>query len=116
MKLKERRKKWLKRVLATTPEERAARQHKNMLRRMANVNPRTHTSVGRIGRNDPCFCGNVCDGVFIDDGRGGKVEKPVKLKNCCIHKLQGRVGMTPELAAFQKKEQAYFDKYRRLPQ
>ena len=107
MKLKERRKRWLTNVLKRTPEERAARQHKNMLRRMANVNPRTHTSVGRIGRNDPCYCRNTYAGSDL----------PVKFKDCCWHKhVKAMQGMTPELAAFQKKEQAYFDKYRKLPQ
>jgi hypothetical protein len=116
MNLKQRRKNWLRGVLARTPEQSKKRRHRNLLKRMASICLRTHRSYAHIGRNDPCYCGNVYAGVLIDDGRGGKMEKPVKFKHCCMHK---HVGLsegehTPELVRYVNKQTAYFNKHRKV--
>ena len=100
MKFKERIKQAVKNLCERTPEDLDILQYRNMMKRMANINLRTHRSYTHIGRNDPCICGS------------GQ-----KFKVCCIHKYVGlRPGeKTPALTDKQKKENAYFKKHRRIP-
>ncbi len=118
--LKQRRVQWLQRVLNKTVEERKISMWQRLMRRMRNINPRTHTSYTHIGRNDPCPCGNVYAGIWLRDKFGASVkgekgedmEKPVKFKHCCISKYVGlKPGVvTPEMVAAQKKQKVYFEK------
>jgi hypothetical protein len=116
--LQQRRKTWLGNILNKTPEQIKDNEHKKLMKRMSKVNARTHTGNFFIGRNDPCYCGNVYAGILVDDGKGGKKEKPVKFKDCCLTKHVGLVEgeTTPEMEKSQKKQQVYFDKKRRLPE
>ena len=93
--LEQRRAAWLQRVLHKTPQQRDASLWAGLMRRMININPRTHTSHSHIGRNDPCPCGKVYPGVWRRDKYGNMLkgpdgeflEKPVKLKYCCLSKF-----------------------------
>ena len=116
---KSRTKRWLRGVLNRTEEERSDIRDRTTLKAFSRPhNPRTFKGTTFIGRNDPCYCGNVYSGVFLKDSNGEDtlVEKPVKFKDCCMRKhISLREGeMTPALAEKQKKEQAYFAKHRRV--
>ena len=118
--LKRRLKEWLKRVTTQTPEELADRARRNLMRRMAAVNPRTYAGNFFIGRNDPCYCGNTYAGTqlrgrggnFVRDEEGNIKEIPVKFKHCCISKHQGvEPGeVTPEHLKYINKQTTYYNK------
>lgn len=114
---------WLISLLRVTKEQRGVSMWKRLMRKMANINPRSYTSAGHVGRNDSCPCGKVYPGIWLRDKFGSKIpdvanegsylEMPVKYKHCCMGKYTGlRPGeVTPAMAEAQKKQKVYFKKY-----
>jgi len=99
--LKQKLKKAVGRICSQTPREVAKRNHRNLIRRMGIISPRTFIGGHWMGRNELCYCDR---------------EPKIKFKSCCWakHAVLPRDKKTLETALFVKKQLVYFNKHRRL--